>query len=60
MSEKAKYICPLCGAHFDCPISVDCLDDGTKLVRCPDCALKYEVLPSGRVFAHAPDRKEAL
>lgn len=60
MSEAKKYECPLCGSRFDCPISETCLDDGSKVVRCPDCALNYEVLPSGRPFAYAVDRKEAL
>jgi len=41
------YSCPNCYMMFDHPAGIEYLKEGSKLVKCPHCKLKFETLPQG-------------
>ena len=41
------HSCPNCYTYFDHPMGIEYLKEGSKLVQCPHCKLKFETLPQG-------------
>ena len=44
---KENRVCPYCNLIIECPAKIEYREDGSKVVRCPHCKLKFETLPHG-------------
>jgi uncharacterized C2H2 Zn-finger protein len=47
---RENRVCPNCNMIFECEAGVEYLEDGSKLVKCPHCKLKFETLPQGYAY----------
>lgn len=42
-----NYQCPTCKEAFKWPAGVTYLEDGTRLLKCPECGNDFPLLPQG-------------